>query len=172
MDVLQAIKERRSVRAFRRSPVGPEVLERLVDAGSWAPTAGNRQAWRFVIVTDEKRLSKLRMVSPGLLGEPPATIVVCQDLAGAIERMGEVAGPMVAAMDSAIAAYAITLAAQAEGLGTCIVASFNTAAVKRLLRVPDGSEPLLMVTVGYPARIPEPPRRTADKVRFVEVCDG
>jgi nitroreductase len=172
VDVLQAIEQRRSVRAFERSPVGLEVLERLVDAASWAPTAGNQQSWRFVIVTDAKRLGKLRMVSPGLLGEPPAAIVVCQDLAAAVERMGETAAPMLAAMDAAIAAYAITLAALAEGLGTCIVASFNDSAVKRLLQIPDGTEPFLMVTVGHPARIPEPPRRWSERVCFLETLDG
>ena len=172
MDVLQAIKGRRSVRKFERRAVAPEVLRQLVETGCWAPSAGNMQTWRFVITTDEKRLGKLRMVSPGLLGEPPAAIVVCQDLATCIERMGEAMAPEVATMDAALAAYAITLAAHAEGLGTCIVASFNKAAVARLLRLPDGVEPLLIVTVGYPARTPAPPRRKTEGVCSLEVYDG
>lgn len=98
MDVLQAIKGRRSVRKFEPRSVAPEVLQQLVETGCWAPSADNMQTWRFVIMTDEKRLGKLRMVSPGVLGEPPA------------------------AMDAALAAYVITPAAHAEGLGTCIVA--------------------------------------------------
>jgi len=172
MDAVQAIRERRSVRKFERRTITPEVLRQLVDTACWAPSAGNMQTWRFVVVTDEKRLGKLRMVSPGLLGEPPAAIVVCQDLAACVEKMGEVMAPTIAAMDAACAAYAITLAAHAEGLGTCIVASFNKAGVARLLHLPAGVEPLLIVTAGHPARIPAPPRRRTEGVCFLEAYDG
>lgn len=172
MDVVEAIRERRSVRKFHRSAVSREVLEQLVETSCWAPSAGNLQTWRFVIVTEPGRLAKLRMVSPGLIGEPPAAIVVCQDLAASIDRMGEVMAPVVATMDAALAAYAITLVAHAEGLGTCIVASFNKLAVHRLLKLPVGVEPLLIVTVGHPLRMPAAPRRRTDGVCHMETYDG
>lgn len=172
MDVLQAIRERRSVRKFERRPVSPEALRQLVEMGCWAPSGGNRQTWRFVIVTDERRLSALRMVSPGLIGEPPAAIVVCEDLAGSSELSGGRGASMSTTADAPLAAYAITLAAHAEQLGSCIVASFNTAAVRRLLHLPDGIVPVLIVTVGYPARAPKPPRRRTEGVCFWETYDG
>jgi nitroreductase len=175
MDVLQAIKERRSVRRFEQRSVSPEVLRQLVETGCWAPSGGNRQTWRFVIVTDERRLSAMRMVSPGLIGEPPAAIVVCEDLAGSdeqFEQFGESGASMNTTMDAPLAAYAITLAAHAEQLGTCIIASFNTAAVRHLLHLPDEVAPVLIVTVGYPARTPKPPRRRTEGVCFWETYGG
>jgi nitroreductase len=172
MEVLQAITERRSVRKFERRPVSREVLRQLVETGCWAPSGGNQQTWRFVIVTDERRLSALRMVSPGLIGEPPAAIVVCEDLGGSVEQLGESGASVSTTMDAPMAAYAITLAAHAEQLGSCIVASFNKAAVRRLLHLPDEVAPVLIVTVGYPARTPNPPRRRTEGVCFWETYDG
>jgi nitroreductase len=172
VDVLQAIKERRSVRKFERRSVSPEVLRRLVETGCWAPSGGNRQTWRFIIVTDERRLSALRMVSPGLIGEPPAAIVVCEDLAGSRELVGESGAPVSTTMDAPLAAYAITLAAHAEQLGTCIIASFNVAAVRRLLHLPAEVAPVLVVTVGYPARTPKAPRRRTEGICFWETYGG
>ncbi|MGD0997280.1 MAG: nitroreductase family protein [Thermoleophilia bacterium] len=172
MDLLKAIKERRSVRKFERRPVSPEVLRRLVETACWAPTGGNRQTWRFVIVTDERRLAKLRMVSPGLIGEPPAAIVVCEDLGGSIEQLAESDASVSTSMDAPLAAYVITLAAHAEQLGSCIVASFNKTAVRRLLHLPEEVAPVLIVTVGYPAKTPNPPRRRTEGVCFWETYDG
>ena len=117
MDLLKAIKERRSVRKFERRPVSPEVLRRLVETACWAPTGGNRQTWRFVIVTDERRLAKLRMVSPGLIGEPPAAIVVCEDLGGSLELLGESDASVSTTMDAPMAAYVMTLAALRRATG-------------------------------------------------------
>jgi nitroreductase len=172
MDLLKAIKERRSVRKFERRPVLPEVLRQLVETSCWAPTGGNRQTWRFVIVTDERRLAKLRMVSPGLIGEPPAAIVICEDLGGSLELLGESDASVSTTMDAPMAAYAMTLAAYAEQLGSCIVASFHKAAVRRLLHLPDEVVPVLIVTVGYPAKTPNPPRRRTEGVCFWETYDG
>jgi nitroreductase len=164
--VLEAIKGRRSVREYERRPVPASLLQELVEVACWAPSGGNRQAWRFIIVTDEKRLRALRMVSPGLMGEPPAAIVVCEDVA---DSAGQSVGSNMRTFlseDGPLAAYAITLAAYAKGLGTCIVASFNDAAVHRLLHLPAEIVPALIVAVGYAARVPEPPQRRAERVWF------
>jgi len=166
--VLRALRERRSVRQFERRSVPVDVLLGLVEAGCWAPSGGNRQAWRFIIVTDERRLRELRMVSPGFIGDPPAAIVVCESVADLVDQS---AGPDVRALtiaDAFMAAYAITLAAHGHGLGSCIIGSFNDAAVRHLLRLPAGIVPALIVTVGYPARIPDPPQRRTEGVWYWE----
>jgi nitroreductase len=112
------------------------------------------------------------MVSPGLIGEPPAAIVVCEDLGGSLELLGESDASVSTTMDAPLAAYVITLAAHAEQLGSCIVASFNKAAVRRLLHLPEEVAPVLIVTVGYPAKTPNPPRRRTKGVCFWETYDG
>lgn len=79
MDIQQAIRDRRSIRRFQEKAIPDEVLVRLVEAGVWAPTGGNAQTWIFIVVNEKSRIEKIRAISPGLLGEPTALIVVCQD---------------------------------------------------------------------------------------------
>ena len=151
--VLQAIQARRSVRSYRRDPVPRDVLESLVTAGLWAPSASNRQELTFVAVDDAGDLGALYPFAPGLRGDPPAVIVLCVDL----RRLpAVVSGDPVTAvvyMDVAMAAQNILLAAQEAGLGACAIHSFRpaAAAVAATARQPsaaaDGGP-------GLPARIP------------------
>ncbi|MCK5245973.1 nitroreductase family protein, partial [Candidatus Bipolaricaulota bacterium] len=71
MDVLDAIKARRSVRRFREERIASADIDCLIEAAVWAPSGGNAQSWRFVVVQDEQRIRRLRMVSPGMPGPPP-----------------------------------------------------------------------------------------------------
>lgn len=166
MEVLEAIKGRRSVRSFLDQPVEREILEQLVEAAIWAPSGGNAQTWRFVVITDPERIRRIKTVSPGLLGDPPAVIAVCQDLNEARAKGGEQGANFLAYVDAAMATQNLLLAAHAAGLGTCVVASFHRGAVGRLLGLPDGVEPLLLVSVGWPATVPPPPRRREGVVFF------
>lgn len=182
MELAQAIRERRSVRNFEPRGVETGVLRQLAEIACWAPSAGNGQTWRFVLVADESRLRKLRMVSPGIFGEPPAAIVVCQDVSQKVrqrESSRATAAPTSPgmaeygpAMDSAMAAYAISLAAYSMGLASCIVGSFNVAGVTRLLHLPETVSPMLIVTIGHTARMPKPPQRKTEGVFFMETYDG
>lgn len=167
MELWEAINGRRSVRAFLDRPVERNVLERLLEAAIWAPSGGNAQTWRFVVVTESKRIRSIKTVSPGLLGDPAAVIAVCQDLAAARERGGTLGETFLAPVDAAMATENLLLAAYAEGLGTCVIASFHRGAVGRLLDLPKGVEPMLLVSMGWPAeRPPAPPRRKDDIVSF------
>jgi nitroreductase len=166
MEVLEAIKGRRSVRSFLDRPVEREVLEQLVEAAIWAPSAGNAQTWRFVVVTQPERIRRIKMVSPGLLGDPPAVIAVCQDLNEAQAKGGEQGVNFLAYVDAAMATQNLLLAAHDAGLGTCVVASFHRGAVGRLLDLPEGVVPVLLVSVGWPAKVPAPPRRRGGVVFF------
>jgi nitroreductase len=167
MEVLKAIQERRSIRAFRPDPVPEELLRRLVEAGIWAPSGGNAQTWRFVVVTDPASIKRIKMLSPGLSGDPPAIIAVCQDLDEA-ERRGSTLGREMTLMDSAMAAQNIMLAAYAEGLGTCPICSFHPAGVQKLLNLPNHIVPQILISLGWPQSIPRPPRRNFDFLWFQE----
>lgn len=171
MQLDEALRGRRSIRRFAPPAVTRDTLERLVDSARWAPTAGNMQAWRFVVVTSEAVLRQLRMVAPGLMGAPPALIIVCEDDEEATRRAGA-NGVYLSRMDAAMAAYAITLEAYSRRLGTCIVASFNAAAVRFLLQLPDNVTPVLIISVGYPAVSPRAPSRRTDNVIFMEASDA
>lgn len=171
MDVIEAILGRRSVRAYEAEPVSEEVLHELVEAGIWAPSGGNAQTWRFVVVTEPRRIRQLRMLSPGLLGEPPAVIVICQDVAEAERRGDKLGKEVLTLMDTAMAAQNIMLAAYAEGLGTCAVCSFHPGGVQKLLRLPENIVPQMLVSVGIPKTIIKPPKRRLDVIWFDEYTE-
>ncbi len=155
MDVLEAIKGRRSIRQFTGEPIAKEALERLLDAARWAPTASNQQRWRFVVVTSPAIKELIKKFAPGIFAMPAAFIVICAEKeAGATPWAEE-----TYLADCAIAAQNIMLAAYEMGIGSCVALSYARVAVKEILNLPEPIEPLLIVTLGYPAEAPAPPPR-------------
>jgi len=171
VDLWEAIKGRRSVRRFTDRTLERSSLERLVEAATWAPSGGNAQTWRFAIAVGPAVVRQLKTVSPGLLGDPPVVVAVCQDLVEARRRGGTLGETFLAVADAAMAAQNLLLAAHAEGLGTCVVASFHRGAVARLLGLASGVEPILLVSVGWPAETPVAPARRPAQVDFVGGVD-
>jgi len=170
MDVLDAIRGRRSIRRYLDEPISAANVEQLIDAALWAPSGGNAQTWRFVVVEEAERIRRLRMVSPGMPGPPPCVIIVCQQMKLA-EHLGSTLGrEKLALFDSAMAAQNIQLAAHALGLGACVVASFHVGAVQDVLELPAEIEPMLLVTVGRAAEAPIAPTRNREDVVFREAC--
>jgi len=172
MEVFEAIRGRRSIRNFEDRPVGKEVLQRLIEAGIWAPSGGNAQTWRFIVVTEKHMLNKMKMLSPGLLGDPPAVIVVCQNRKEAERKGGRLGVELVSVMDTAMSAQNIMLAACALDLGTCPIASFHREGIQRLLRLPEEIFPHLLISVGYPKGAPNPPERQTEGICFFEEYRG
>jgi len=155
MDVFEAIKSRRSIRQFTDEPIGKDALDRLLDAARWAPTASNQQKWRFVVVTSPPVKELIRKFAPGIFVMPAAFIVICVQKAPDANRWTE----ETYLADCAIAAQNILLAAHEMGIGSCMALSYAKVAIKEILDIPEGIEPLLVITLGYPAEDPEPPPR-------------
>ena len=155
--VLEVIKGRRSVRSFKPDPIPEEHLKLILEAGLWAPSGGNAQPWEFVLVKEKQVIDKIRLFSPGLFGDPYALIVLCVNK-NRIKRRDE-SGKQIALMDVAMAAQNMMLEAYYLGVGSCPIASFNKTAIKELLDMPDHVDPVLMVSLGYPEKWPEPPKR-------------
>jgi nitroreductase len=154
--VLEAIKGRRSVRSFRDGRIPEDHLKVVLEAAVWAPSGSNAQPWEFVVVRDRSTVEKIKLFSPGLFGDPDTLVVLCVNR----ERIkGRGPKELVAVMDVAMAAQNMMLAAYSLGIGSCPIASFNKTAVKELLDIPEHVDPILMVSLGYPDRWPEPPRR-------------
>jgi nitroreductase len=165
MNVFEAIKRRRSIRQFTSDPLGQDTLERILDAARWAPTASNQQRWRFVVVTSATVKELIKDFSPGIFAIPAAYIVICVEKA---PDAGTGAGVSYLA-DCAIAAQNIMLAAYELGIGSCVVLAFSKTAVAEVLNLPENVEPLLVVTLGYPAEAPEPPtRRNLNEIAFLD----
>lgn len=159
MDVFEAIKGRRSVRKFKLKGVERELTEKLLTAACWAPSGGNIQPWKFIVVEDRTILDMVRKISPGYFGETPLAILVCSDKVRAHKVGGLMGRDYLSVVDCAMATENLVLAAYALGLGACIVKSFSNVAIKEILEIPQGIEPELLVVVGYPDATPAPPRR-------------
>lgn len=151
--LLELIRERRSIRKFKPQKVPIREIEELLEAARWAPSGGNAQPLRFVIVTERETIEALKMVSPGLFGEPPAIIVMCFNK-DRIQSASE-----FHYVDLGTALQNLLLMAYAKGLGCCPIASFDAEAVAELLSLPSQIQPVLLVILGYPDEHPSPPRR-------------
>lgn len=159
MDVLEAIKGRRSIRKYKLKPVEREIVKKLLEAAHWAPSGGNIRPWKFIVVEDSKMLEMIRKISPGYFGEAPLAILVCSDREKAYRVGGTLGRDYLSIVDCAMAAQNILLAAYAMGLGTCVVKSFSQKAMKEILEIPKDIEPELLIIVGYPDQTPSPPPR-------------
>lgn len=166
MELLDAIYERRSIRRFTDEPIGPDALEKLLDAARWAPNGGNRNAWRFIVVTSEAQKDLVLSFSPGIGEMPAAILVIC--MAAKKKSISEPAR-MLNMADAAIAAQNICLAAHGQGLGSYMVASFAGAALQPVLELPDEVQPYLLVCLGHADEAPEPPpRRPIKEIAYLD----
>jgi nitroreductase len=158
MDVFEAIKGRRSIRAFERRDVSDEDVARLIDAAMWAPSAGNIQPWEFVIVRkpDAKRRLVEAAWEQSFIEEADVVIVVCANENRSSQRYGDRGKSLYCIQDTAAAIQNIHLAANSLGLGTCWIGAFKEEEVRQTLNVPQGIRPVAIVPVGYAAESPSP----------------
>jgi len=166
MDVFSAIRKRRSIRAYQEKPVPAGKLRRVLEAARLAPSARNRQEWRFIAVRDAETRQKLMAAAKaqGFVAQAPVTLVFCANEGTDIMSCGQ----PTSTVDVSIAMAYATLAATAEGLGTCWLGSFTESAVKEILGIPKEARVVAVSPLGYPAQKPGPrPRKKfAEVVRF------
>lgn len=151
MNVLQAIQCRRSVRAYSTRAIPLDILARLRQALRWAPSACNIQPWRFILVTDANLREELAHAAREQMwmADAPLIIVACGYPNLAYPRMGGSHSSLD--IDVAIALDHLTLAAVAEGLGTCWIGAFSEPRVRAILAIPDDVRVIAMTPTGYPA---------------------
>ncbi len=148
--MLELIRSRRVVRVLTDEPVAREDLERILDAGRWAPTGGNTRTVRFVAVQDPTTLRLLRMVSPGMFQRPRSAIVLCLDL-DVLEAAGVTPTDPTPLFDIGTTLQTMLLAAHALGLGAGPVSSCAWAAVREVLAIPPNLDPRMIVCIGHAA---------------------
>ncbi len=150
MDLYEVIKTRRSVRSYSDRPVDDAVLERVLNAARLAPSANNAQPWHFVVVRDAERRRKLAELCNGqrFIGEAPVVIAACGKSYRSTHHW---IAEHMAIVDVTIAVDHLTLAARAEGLGTCWIGAFTHDPVHALLQVPDTHRVMWVTPLGYPA---------------------
>ncbi len=169
MDFWQVLEKRYSVRRFDPSiEVSPETVERLLEAATRAPSAGNRQPWHFYVVRDAEVRQALAAAAYGqdFVAQAPLAIVVCADAEQSAARYGQRGRDLYCLQDTAVAAEHILLAATALGLGGCWVGAFDEGRASRALGLPQGHRPVAILPLGKPAGPPErrTPRRPLEAV--------
>lgn len=161
MDVLDAIKNRRSVRAFTTKNAADKTVETLIDAARHAPSAGNLQPWEFVVVRSREQKQKLveAALNQTFIEEASAVIVVCADQARVKPRYGSRGENLYCLQDTAAATQNMLLTAHSLGLGTCWIGAFNEQQAAEALNLPKHVRPVAIIPVGYPAEKPQTPTR-------------
>ena len=163
MDVLTAIKERRSIRKYSAKPVEEQKLQKVLEAARLSPSARNQQEWKFIVVKDSetrKRLTEEAINQP-FVGEAPIILVCCGTEVESIMRCGQ---PRYT-VDLSIATAYMILAAYEQGLGTCWLGSFDENKVKEILDIPEGVRVVSITPLGYPDESPAPrPRKELDEI--------
>ncbi len=169
MEVGEAIRNRRSVRAYLDKPVEEEKIVKILDAARWAPSAGNLQSVEYVVVKDSERKEKLASAAwgQGFVREAPVDIVVCCNFRK-ISHYGERGKELYAVQESGACIQNLMLTAYSLGLGTCWVGAFDEEEVRRVLRIPDHVRPVAIITVGYPSETPKSGRRELKDIVFGE----
>ena len=154
MKIIEEISARRSIREYAPGPVEKEKLERILEAGRLAPTARNQQDWRILIVSEaalkDRLITEASPHQPFLKGAP-LILAACALNPDYIMRCGHPAF----LIDLAIVLEHMALQAVREGLGTCWIGSFDEGKAKEVLGIPAPVRIVELMSLGYPARLPD-----------------
>lgn len=151
MDALNCIFNRRSVRSYLNKPVEFDKIALLLKAGSKAPSSGNLQDYRFIVITDKQTIKGIadHCTDQFWIAQAPALIVVCSDSERCESYYGLRGQRLYSIQNCAAATQNILLAAHNMELGTCWIGSFDETYLNDTLSIPDTVRPQALITVGY-----------------------
>jgi nitroreductase len=167
MDLMEAIKGRRSIRKYKADPVAEETLQKVLEAVRWAPSWANTQCWEVMVVKDPKVKSELATAlskgNPAFssMTDAPIVLVLCgkRGISGFYKGQAATVKGDWLMFDTGIAMQSLCLAAHSLGLGTVVVGLFDHKKVEEILGVPQNVEVVAMTPLGYPASEGAIPRR-------------
>jgi nitroreductase len=165
MEVFQAISQRRSIRKFKEKEVSDSLIMKIIQAGIWAPSAGNLQSWEMILVKDPETRKKLSEAAymRDFISKAPVVMVACINKSVCSMVYGARGVELYSIQDVSCALENMLLMAHARGLGACWVGAFDEQEVIDLLRIPSQLRPVALVPLGYPDEKPyPPPRRDVD----------
>jgi nitroreductase len=158
MDAMEALMTRRSIRQYAEKPVPDSMVADLLRAAMMAPSAGNEQAWQFLVLTDRAILDSIPQIHPHcqMIKQTPVAVLVCGDLSREVHK-----GYWV--QDCAAAIENLLLAAHAMGLGAVWTGIYpveeRVAAFRAKFELPAEIVPMALIPIGYPAEKPAHPDR-------------
>ena len=164
MKTMDAIRTRRSIRAYQDKPVSPDLIRDLITAAMYAPSAGDAQPWHFLVIDEKSIMTGITAVHPyaEMAAKAPCAIVVCAD-----PRLEKYPGNWVC--DCSAAIQNLLLAAHDHDLGAVWTAIYPNADIvksfQKKFTIPAEIIPLAMVVIGYPAEtLATPARYRLDRV--------
>jgi nitroreductase len=151
MDVFEAIQSRRTVRSFNKSPVEFDKVSMIIEAGTSAPSSGNLQNWKFIVVTNKEIIKDLHnyCVDQVWMSEAPVLIVVCGLHEEASERFGDRGKNLYTTQSTAACIQNMLLAANALELGAAWIGAFEEDKIKDIFDIPDNVSPQAIIALGY-----------------------
>lgn len=157
MELIEPIGKRVSITHFASDPIDPDVLRRILEAGRHAPSAKNRQPWRFIVVQDEQSRTKIESAAFGQehVGQAPAIIAACTTNIDYVMPNGQPAYPI----DISFAVAFMMIQAEAEGVGSCVVTTYSENELKEILSIPFSMRVVMLLLLGRPAERPLPTER-------------
>ncbi|MCS7124270.1 MAG: nitroreductase family protein [Candidatus Bathyarchaeota archaeon] len=173
MDLFEVIEKRRSIRKFKPDPIPPDDLKKILEAGRLAPSGGNRQPWKFIVVRNAETKKALAITANNqmFIADADTVIVALGDpKALSMKPPYTLSATRVPhKQDPMIAVEHMVLAATALGYGTCWIGAFKEEDVKKILNIPEDLTVVALLPVGVPAENPPPkPRKTFSEIFFQE----
>jgi len=169
--LLNIIKNRRSIRAFQEKEISQELIDKLIEALIWAPSAGNLQSRKFYFILNKVARKELveTALKQSFAAQAPLVVVCCLDL-GTAGKYGEKGKNLYSVCDVAASIQNMMLLAHEQGLGTCWIGAFDEEKVSEVLKLPENLRPIAIIPVGYPAEKPSPPHRVSkeEAVKLIE----
>ena len=168
--VLDIIKKRRSIRKYKDIPIPWDKIQNILQAGQYAPNAGNLQDTKFIVVTDRATIHAIAKacISQVWIETAPVVIVILGIPERTMQYYGE-AGSKYVIENAAAAAENMLIQATAEGLGSCWVSAFDEFMLRTALRMPERALPQIVVTLGYAdEEVPVPPRTELESMEFLQ----
>ncbi|MCD6391034.1 MAG: nitroreductase family protein [Dehalococcoidia bacterium] len=163
MDILEVIKTRRSIRKYKPDSINEQEIDKILEAGRWAPSADNSQPCKFIVLRDPERRKRLadiltwgKFLSKAALGiavtiNPKASECPVQDGAAATQNM--------------------LLEAHSLGLGACWIGTYDSgeeASARKMLNIPEGERLLSVIAIGHPAENPQGMRKGLAELTFID----
>ena len=161
MDLNEAIRERRSIRRYKDEEIDDDLINKIVEAGVWAPSAGNTQSWEVIVIKDSQIKAQLAVAcySREFISECSVVLSICANKRASGAIYGERGRELYCIQDAACAAQNMLLKIHELGLGACWNGEFDEDVVSNLLDIPEDVRPVALITVGYPNEKPIPPSR-------------
>ncbi len=161
-DFFETVRHRHSVRSYQSDlPVEKEKLHAILETACSAPSAGDLQAYKIIVVTKTETRQSLAVAAydQAFIAEAPVCLVFCAEPTRSEQKYGERGRNLYAIQDTTIAAAYAQLAVVAAGMASTWVGYFDEHKVKQAIQLENGFVPIAMLSLGYPAELPEPTTR-------------